>query len=274
MKKYIIKSVIFTLILSFIMIGTALAKTGTIKDSDYLNLRESSTTSSNLLVKMPADAKFEILGEDGDWYKVKYQDYTGYVSKQYVNVESNIVNTNIPAKANSKGIINKNSEVYILPLLNSTKISTISSNDEVLVISITGKWAYIQNDTLSGWIFTSNVNAIEENTNSIENNKTDNQESANNSDNNQESNQDNMENTVPTDNSQTDNANYPKTMYVNVDALYVRSTASTESDTVASVGLNTPVTVNGEEGEWYKVHISDGSGYMMKKYLSNEKQPE
>ena len=70
---------------------------------------------------------------------------------------------------------------------------------------------------------------------------------------------------------QEDNSNYPKTMYVNVEAVYIRERPTTESSAVASVGLNTPVTVNGEEGEWYKVHVTDGSGYMMKKYLSEQK---
>ena len=61
-------------------------------------------------------------------------------------------------------------------------------------------------------------------------------------------------------------------MYVNVEAVYVRESTSTESEIVTSVGLNTPVTVNGEKGEWYKVNLSDGSGYMMKKYLSTTKK--
>ena len=61
-------------------------------------------------------------------------------------------------------------------------------------------------------------------------------------------------------------------MYVNVDAVYIRAQATTSSDIVASVGLNTPVTVNGEDGDWYKVYVTDGSGYMMKKYLSKNKQ--
>ena len=61
-------------------------------------------------------------------------------------------------------------------------------------------------------------------------------------------------------------------MYVNVEAVYIRAEATTSSEAVASIGLNTPVTVNGEEGDWYRVTVTDGSGYMMKQYLSETRQ--
>ena len=268
MKKYIFSTLIISVILFLVLTGISLAKTGTIKGSDFLNLRESPSTSANLLTRMPGDASFDIIGEEGDWYRVKYNEYTGYVSKQYVNVSNTVVNSDIKPSSNAKGVINKNSDVYVLPLLNSTKLSTVSSGSEVLVISITGKWAYVQNDNISGWIFLSNVNGVESNdatpsTNVEENNggnSTSNEVNA--SENNDEG------NTESTD----ENSSYPKTMYVNVEAVYVRESATTESEAVASVGLNTPVTVNGEEGEWYKVYVTDGSGYMMKQYLSDEKQ--
>lgn len=279
MKKYIFSTLIISVILCLVLTGISLAKTGTIKGSDFLNLRESPSTSANLLTRMPGDASFDILGEEGDWYRVKYNEYTGYVSKQYVNVADTVVNSDIKPSSNAKGVINKNSDVYVLPLLNSTKLSTISSGSEVLVISITGKWAYVQNDNISGWIFLSNVNGVESNdatpsTNVEENNEvnsTSNEVNA--SENNDEGNTESTNTNSNSSNESTDeNSSYPKTMYVNVEAVYVRESATTESEAVASVGLNTPVTVNGEEGEWYKVYVTDGSGYMMKQYLSDEKQ--
>ena len=277
MKKYILKSLVIVIILALFMTGISLAQTGTIKGSDFLNLRESPSTSSNLVVRMPGDASFEILGEEGDWYRVQYQDYTGYVSKQYVEVQSQTANPDIAPAANAKGIVNKNSDVYVLPLLNSTKISSISSGTEVLVVSITGKWAYVQTDTTSGWIFTSNVNGIEGQANS-ETNQTENNTAPESNTVENEVNNEPVENSEPQDNTNTEEPtetsdnSYPKTMYVNVDAVYIRASTTTESEAVASVGLNTPVTVRGEEGDWYRVYVTDGTGYMMKKYLSEEKR--
>lgn len=293
MKK-ILNILTLIVIAILIMSSITLANTGTVKDSDFLNVRESPSTSSNIVTVLPENASFDILEDQGDWYKIKYQDYTGYVSKQYVSVSENTINSSLPAKANAEGIVNKNSKIYVLPLLNSTVMGTVNSSTKVLVVSIAGKWAYIQTDTISGWVFTDNINGTDEtntvdtnnsdnneNNSDVNNNEVDNNKEINNNvdDQNVDSNNDNnnKDNTVNTNNNSNNNSNennssYPKTMYVNVDAVYIRANTSTESDAVASVGLNTPVTVNGEEGDWYKVNVTDGSGYMMKKYLSETKQ--
>lgn len=282
------------------MASVSFANTGTLKDTDFLNVRETPSTSSNIVTVLPANASFDIIAEEGDWYQIKYQDYTGYVSKQYVKVSETTANTSIPAKANSNGIINSNSNIYILPLINSTVIGTVNSGSEVLVVSITGKWAYIQTDTASGWVFTNNVNGTEEtasetnnndtssengNSDVVDNNEADNQnnnvgsdENTNNSSSNENSgNEENANNTDNEENNSDSNSSansedFPKTMYVNVDAVYIRAQATTSSDIVASVGLNTPVTVRGEEGDWYRVSVTDGDGYMMKQYLSDSRQ--
>lgn len=304
MKKLLnILSII--IIFALIMASVSFANTGTLKDTDFLNVRETPSTSSNIVTVLPANASFDIIAEEGDWYQIKYQDYTGYVSKQYVEVSETTANTSIPAKANSNGIINSNSNIYILPLINSTVIGTVNSGSEVLVVSITGKWAYIQTDAASGWVFTNNVNGTEETASETNNNDTssengnsdivdnneadtnssDNQnnnagsdENTNNSSSNENSgNEENANNTDNEENNSDSNSSansedFPKTMYVNVDAVYIRAQATTSSDIVASVGLNTPVTVMGEEGDWYRVSVTDGDGYMMKQYLSDSRQ--
>ena len=263
--RNIIKTATLILIFCIVITAVSLAKTGTIQNSDYLNLRESPTTSSTLLVRMPGNAKFEIIDETEEWYKVKYENYTGYVNKQYVKIEETAVNNNIPPKANSKGITNKSSNIYTLPLLNSIKLGEISSNTELTVISITGNWAYVQNNEISGWLFKNNINGTESNNNDQDNRAQAEPNNEPQSDNNT------VSQTAQNDNNQ-DNSNYPLTMYVNVDAVYIRQKASTDSEKVTSIGLNTPVTVKGTEGDWYKVETNDGSGYMLKQYLSSNKQ--
>lgn len=286
--KYRIISVLAIIAITLIIgINITFAKTGTIQNSDYLNLRESATASSKLLTKMPGDAEFEILLEESGWYKVKYNEYVGYVNKEYVKIKEEKINKDVPAKANSKGIINKDVDIYVLPLLNSTKIGNLKVGNEVLVVSIAGKWAYVQTDNISGWIYKENVNGLE-NTNLEDNNSDDNEQANNETTNNEVANNnivnndENITNTqdknetspeeVINDGNLKEDIDFPATMYVNVEAVYVRESTSTESEIVTSVGLNTPVTVNGEKGEWYKVNLSDGSGYMMKKYLSTTKK--
>ena len=292
MKRLLSILTIF-IILAIVFANICFADTGTLKNTDFLNMRESPSTSSNLLTVLPSDASFNIISDEGDWYQIQYQSYTGYVSKQYVTVsETNTnVNTNIPAESNSNGIVKSNSNIYVLPLVNSTVIGTVNSGTQVLIVSITGKWSFIQTDSFSGWIFTDNINGVEETnsndhnqdnnsvnteTNIVDNNTSEEQDNTTDNKNsdddtsNKETNSNDSGN--DTDTTEETSGNYPKTMYVNVEAVYIRAEATTSSEAVASIGLNTPVTVNGEEGDWYKVTVTDGSGYMMKQYLSETRQ--
>lgn len=182
MIKSVIKSIIFILIFCFIVSGITLAKTGEIKNSDFLNLREKATTDSAILVKMPADAKFEILDDSDYWFRIKYKEYTGYVNGEYVKIssstqsqptqetepttpepqeqvvqESQTTTQNPSNNPKSKGKLAKASDVYSLPLINSIKLGSLSINNEVDVISITEKWIYVQNSSISGWIFKDNI---------------------------------------------------------------------------------------------------------------------
>ena len=54
-------------------------------------------------------------------------------------------------KANTT-ILTSKATLYVLPLLNSTKLGELASGTEVLLISVNGKWAYIQTSSQSGWI--------------------------------------------------------------------------------------------------------------------------
>lgn len=55
--------------------------------SGSLNLRNEPNTSSKIIATIPKNAEIEVLEEPvTGWYKVNYQNYTGYVSKKYVTI--------------------------------------------------------------------------------------------------------------------------------------------------------------------------------------------
>ncbi len=161
--------------------------------------------------------------------------------------------TNTNHSNSGKGTISQDATVYVLPLLNSTQISTLSTNTEVDIISEVGNWKYVMTDTVAGWILASKV----ESNNSTEPNDTNGTNS-----NNENNNQTNSNN----ENNQT--SNYPIKMSVNVDAVNVREQASTDSKIVTSVEQNTSVNVTGESGDWYKVEVNGTKGYIKKEFLS------
>ncbi len=60
---------------------------GQITASD-VNLRRESNADSDVLATMPLNAEIEILGEDGNWYRVDYNGTIGYVRQDYVFVNT------------------------------------------------------------------------------------------------------------------------------------------------------------------------------------------
>ena len=63
-----------------------------------------------------------------------------------------------------------------------------------------------------------------------------------------------------------------KNVEITTETLNLRKEASTESNIVAQISIGDECEVIGEDGDWYKVYVTDGTGYMMKQYLSEERQ--
>lgn len=247
MKKIFITIAILTFMAIFA--GTAFAITGTV-NTQNLNLRDKpSTSNSNVITQLSKSATVNILEELDEWYKVSYENNEGYVSKQYLTVNSDsdtgVVNPN--PDDNSQGTINEDEQekvlsdavVYSLPLINATKVYNLSANSEVTVISEVGNWKYILTNEISGWILASKMES-------------------------------NITETKPEENNEQQ-SEYPKTMYVNASELNVREQASTSSDVITSVGKNDEINVTGESGDWYSIEINGNKGYVKKDYLSDSK---
>ncbi len=285
------KKTVTLIIVIIITLGTAsfvCAKTGTVT-TQGLNFREEASTSSNSMMKIDKDTTVNIIGEEKEWYKITYKDKTGYVSKQYINLnnDDNTGTTTTDTNVTEEIKTVSSATIYSLPLLNSTKIQNVNNGEKVILISVVGKWAYIQTDSISGWIIASKlnstliksneeINTVPENGNSnnatnseIQDVQTNNNvEESTNSANEQVS---SNENTAKEEQTTNNDIKFPATMYVNVEAVYVRSEADKTSKAVTSVGRGTPITVIGKSGDWYKVEVSDGKGYIMGSFLSTTK---
>ena len=287
MKKVVIT--VLTIVVSIIFGGVVLATAGT-TNTDSLNFRDSASTSSNIIAKLDKGTKVEILETQGEWYKISYNGKEGYVSKQYLNVDENegTVTENNTNKTKLLG----NTEIYILPLLNSMQIGSVNQGEEVSVISYNGLWSYIQTNTISGWVFSNklestntkisqsqneNENKEEENIdneNVLEENVTEETNTINNENESEEENNKTTNTTTSSESKNTETESetkYPTTMYVKVDAVNVRSEANTTSSIVTSIGSGVPVTVKGKTGDWYQIEVSDGKGYVKAEFLSKNR---
>ncbi len=118
--------------------------------SSRVNLRANATMSSNILAKLTNNTKINILGKQGQWYKVNCNGTVGYIYQEYIGInlnESNNTNasgdTNKINKSNNDVIENSSSNVSSVSggIINkaqttsSSKVTTnsskVKSNDKV-----------------------------------------------------------------------------------------------------------------------------------------------
>lgn len=292
-RKTLLITILIITITSFLLIVSNFsfaASQGEITASS-VNFRSQANSSSDVIGSLSKGATVTIDGEEGNFYKITYNSKQGYVSKQFVkttdssnqnesdNKSTSATNTATSATTSSteslteeeaikknEVTVNSDTTIYVLPLLNSTKVGNFTKNGKVTLVSINGKWAYVRGSSKSGWIDkevlssqtvylpqgTEETSGVESNS-SNENTATNETNSSTNSD-------------KSVDNSST------KTMYVNTDAVNIRKEASTTSTIINSAEKNTAITVTGTSGDWSKVKTSSGAeGYILSKYLSANK---
>ena len=292
--KKALATITFVLIIFASSITTAVTFTKGKVNTETLRLRKEASLESTVLELLSKDDEVEIVEEEGDWYKVNFKTYTGYVSKQYIrkndksqenpnpkqdedndknNEDTNKTspdenNTSNKDFVNKQATTNSDLDVYILPLINSNIIGNLKQNIKVDIVNVTGVWAYIKTESLSGWIRVDKISISDSNT--IQNNNTNNQNN-NNSD--QTTRQDSKEN--ETNNNKTTTSSEkeytPKNYYIKSSAVNVRSKSNTSSNIVTTLTQNTQVKAIGEEGDWYKVEVNGKSGYILKSLLSTNK---
>ena len=80
---------------------SALAAEGKVNTS-ALVLRKSASKTSKALQTLDRGETMKVLSASGDWYKVSYGKYTGYVMKQYVKVSGKVEETTSADKEETK----------------------------------------------------------------------------------------------------------------------------------------------------------------------------
>lgn len=276
-SKMNIKSIFIMAIISlasvlFINISLA-ANTGTI-NVDVANLRKTADAESTILEQITLNQEVEILGEEGDWYKVTYNKITGYVNKELVTVnsnpetteENNQVNENRTEEnnqVNQNAIENKistettadieigkeykiaeNIKLKLIPSINATDVIELKIDESVTVTEVMNGWVCVETQTTKGWLRKDKLKKDEPA----------------------------EENVQETQNQQPVQETPIKTQYVNSSSVNVRQEANTSSAIVTTITLNTEVQVYSEENGWSKVKVNNVEGYISSSLLSNNKQ--
>ncbi len=115
-----IKKVILTgaLTVATVSIMATCSQATTVKvTGDTVNIRKDASTSSEVIAMLSKDVECELLEEVDGWYKIKYKNYTGYISKDYSkkvednsNQNQSSENPNLSNGNNNEASDNKNNE--------------------------------------------------------------------------------------------------------------------------------------------------------------------
>jgi len=102
---------------------TVTSKKGVISASGGLNLRETPSSTGDMLVTIPKDTTVDLIDQQGQWYKTTYQSKTGWISADYVTLSTTNNDNSTPTID-----LSVNGQVYIL---GGTGI--ISSNTQTII---------------------------------------------------------------------------------------------------------------------------------------------
>lgn len=247
------------------LFGTiSLAKTGIVNAPNGLVLRETASKSANPITTVSDEEKVEILEENGEWYKVKYGRYEGYMFAEYVTAEeteeekTEVEQTpsqeetkqeeeKLPEKEESKEqqnvVLNSNIDIYVIPSVTSKIMMSVEKEKTITINYELNDWVNVTFEGKQGWVRKFYI-----------------------------------ENTQPTE-PEEDNQNEEETKtevlnkkgYVDVsNSANVRETASTSANIITTLLRNTEVTIIGEEGDFYKIQYKDITGYISKTLISDK----
>ena len=248
-------TIISAITIGQLIMSVSYAETATVI-TETLRLRKEPTTYSNILRNLDEGDKLEVISKEGDWYKISFDGYEGYVAAEYIRLDQDIPSTtdennqttdgntvdNTNTNDNGEIKLKANTNVYILPALISSSIKTVENATSINIIETINNWSCIEVDSIKGWV----LNKYIENFDKISNTET------------------------PDTNSET-NTTETKIGYVNVTSANIRAEASTDSEVVDMAVLNEEVQIIEDLGEWYKIKNGDSVAYIFANLVSDEK---
>lgn len=127
-------------------------------EKDPLNMRSQPSIDSEVLTKIPKNTKIEIVFDYNEWLLVKYLDFRGYVSKEYVIIsDSNDVLTNnqIDESNTQTGIVITEKDplnVRESPSMQAKLLGTVPKDERVVITADNGEWYEIEYGNGKGYV--------------------------------------------------------------------------------------------------------------------------
>ena len=308
-KRLTILSIV--LLLSLIYSSTVHATDKAKVTSETVRIRKEASTTSQVIELVSLNEELEILEQDGDWYKVKYNKITGYVKSDLVEVEENKTETDTKEDTTTENTKNEENTVEEEQQNNyqenTTDNSTTTENNEETVkkelevnqeiklksdvklkiiplinasdlTSLKSDSKVTIKEIINDWSYVESESSFGWVRNSVlekdveETTKTEVSKEENSEESKDENNEQDKVDEDATKNETTEETT--KTAYVNVDTVNLRAEMSTSSNIVANLKKNTEVEILSEKDNWSNVSVNGKKGYIASKYLSDTKVAE
>ena len=221
-----------------------------------LNIRQLPRTDAKIVRVAPEGAEVEITGQCGAWYRVKYDGKTGYLMGEYVKVTERSEETPVPTaeptiepEATAAPTEPEQTEtIFDVPLAGritarvnlragaSTQekiLKVLGDGAEVSILGEQGEWYKVNFGGVDGYIIKTCAEQI-------------------------------RQDEAP----ESSETVYEQPLTGTATArVNLRQTPSTGAKIVKVIGNGEKVTVEGENGGWYKVSADGREGYVSKSYL-------
>ena len=218
-------------------LNTASTITGTIT-ADVLNVRANPNTSSTIIGNLKYNSNVTILEITDGWYKINYNNNTGWVSSDFVTINSST--PELPST--STGIV----EADVLNIRSGAGTSysvtgTVNKGATVTILSSSNGWYKISYNGTTGYVSSEYIRTS--------------------------SGSDSSSNSGSNSNNSNNNSSNTSGI-VTADILNIRSGASTSHSVIGTVTNNSKVEILSSENGWYKINYNNIVGYVSSDYVN------
>ena len=106
-------------------------KKGYVDVSSSANVREKASTDSTIINTLLRNTEVTIIAEEGDFYKIEYQDITGYISKSLVSDEPVTEVTSRGNAGEREVVVEEKTEVKVEENVNEEAITNSSKGNDI-----------------------------------------------------------------------------------------------------------------------------------------------
>lgn len=219
----------------------------TVTASDYVNLRQSATTSSTALGTAPNGSVLTVFSTSGGWAHVQYCSTVAYVNMSFISQVSSSYPSSVVSTGSATATVNTEDGTGSVNLratasTGGTVLGQVPHGAQVTVATDDGSWASVSYNGITGYMMSSYLSYDGE---SLDNNN-------NNAD----------------SNGSTDGSQASLTATVSADITYLREQASVDTASRLMLAKGDTVTVTQKGDIWCAATSGEVSGYILTADLS------